>query len=388
MIFDPEGTVQVHILNRDTAVVAGSIQLRFDGADVTSAATITGTTTNGPGATVTYRPGGFLLPNTVHTLSVAFGDGSVTQSNYWAFTVLDMPALQSSDRELGGPDNVFSVQVHKAQNAEPTANVAGTSSFNNNISRAERQLNGTLGNVDTPGISFVNEADPSHGVSGVYFTEPTAIHYEQCGGATPFFGQAKPYPGIAVTDTNGSTYDCGAGTTPDHFAIAASIKLPLAAGVYRMGFDSDDQVLVQAGPPGTNTQGFALQKILGSSETIPGEREDDATGKAQFEFAVVTNGVYNLRLVMEEGTGGARTDWYWVNRTTGVRELVRPLALESAATLNGPFTVEADAFANPSARTITVPKSGSTRFYRLRSSAGYTLGRPVVSGNNVILTYQ
>src|SRR6185436_5345333 len=130
VLFDPEGTVQIHVLNRDTAVVTGSIQLRFDGADVTSAATITGTTTNGPGATVTYRPGGFLLPNTVHTLSVAFGDGSVTQSNYWAFTVLDMPALQSSDRELSGPDNVFSVQVHKAQNAEPTANVAGTSSFN------------------------------------------------------------------------------------------------------------------------------------------------------------------------------------------------------------------------------------------------------------------
>ena len=52
------------------------------------------------------------------------------------------------------------------------------------------------------------------------------------------------------------------------------------------------------------------------------------------------------------------------------------------------FTIEPAAFFNPSAKTVIVPKSGTTRFYRLRSSAGYTLGRPTVSGNNVVLSYQ
>src|SRR5262249_41353720 len=107
-----------------------------------------------------------------------------------------------------------------------------------------------------------------------------------------------------------------------------------------------------------------------------------------FDFAVQTNGVYNFRLVHEEGTGGARVDWFWVNRTTGARELVRPLALLSAATVNGPYSAESAALINPSAKTVMVPKSGNTRFYRLSSSTPYTLGKPAISGNNLVLSYQ
>ena len=382
VMFDPEGTVEIHILNRDTAVTTAS--LRLDGNNVSG--TVTGTTTDGPGATITYRPSGFLLPNSVHTLTVVFSDGAVTQTNQWTFTVLNMPTLLPSDRELTGPDNTFSIQVNKSQNADPTTHTTG--SFRNNISRAERQLAGTLGDSDTPGSPFVNEADPSHGFNAVSFVEPTAIHYDQCGGSTPFFGPAPSYPGIPLVDTNNSTWDCGAGSSPDHFAIAASIKLSLAAGIYRMGFDADDEVAVQAGQTGTNFQGFALKTMLGNSETIPGQRRDDANGIAQFNFAVQTNGVYNFRLVQEEGTGGAFVDWYWVKRTTGARELVRPLSLLSAATVNGPYVIDSTALINPSSKIITVPKSGSARFYRLSSSTGYTLGRPSVSGNNIILSYQ
>ena len=92
--------------------------------------------------------------------------------------------------------------------------------------------------------------------------------------------------------------------------------------------------------------------------------------------------------MLGECVDGARVDWYWVNRTTGVKELVRPLALLSSATVNGPYSVESAALINPSAKTVSVPKSGNTRFYRLSSSTGYTLGRPTISGNNVVLNYQ
>src|SRR5207253_67847 len=197
---------------------------------------------------------------------------------------------------------------------------------------------------------------------------------------------AKPYPGIDPTNAN---WDCTVNSAgPEHFAMAATIKLSLAAGAYRMGFDADDQVVVQAGPPGTNYQGLALRLMLGNSENYPGANGDDANGRAQFDFDVQTNGVYNFRLVFEEGAGGARTDWFWVNRATGVRELVRPLALESAATANGPYSFDATAAIDPGAKTISVSKSGNTRFYRLRSSTAYTLSRPVVSGNDIILSYQ
>ena len=149
-----------------------------------------------------------------------------------------------------------------------------------------------------------------------------------------------------------------------------------------MGVDADDQFKVTAGGVyGTNV-------YLGSSETFPGERDFHQGVYPEFDFAVETNGVYQFRMIQEEGKGGARCDWYWRDRTTGARELVRPLALDSAASAKGPYTIEAAAFFNPSAKTVTVPRSGTTRFYRLRSSAGYTLSKPVMSGANVVLSYQ
>src|SRR5205807_6310413 len=138
--------------------------------------------------------------------------------NQWAFTVFNMPTLLPSDRESTAPDGSFAVQVHKAQNSKPTATTP-VGSFNNNISRAERQLAGTLGDIDTPGMTFVNEADTNGGFAALNFVEPDAIHYEQCGGSTPLFGQAKFYPGIAPP-----VWDCTANGDPNHFAISATIK--------------------------------------------------------------------------------------------------------------------------------------------------------------------
>ncbi len=98
-------------------------------------------------------------------------------------------------------------------------------------------------------MPYTNEAA---GTSGGFYTEPTAIQYEQCVGTTPFFGQAKAFPGIPTTDPGGE-WDCGSGSNPDHFAVAASIKQQLGPGVYRMGVNSDDQFKVTAGGAyGTN----------------------------------------------------------------------------------------------------------------------------------------
>ena len=123
--------------------------------------------------------------------------------------------------------------------------------------------------------------------------------------------------------------------------------------------------------------------IAQSVNTLPDTRND-----GQFEFAILTNGVYKLRLVHEEGGGSAYIEWYWVNRNTGAKELVRPLELLSSASVNGPYTFDATAQIDPGSKTITVPKSGNTRFYKLLSSTGYTLNRPTVSGSNIVLSYQ
>jgi hypothetical protein len=369
--YGPNAPVTLMILNRGTAVSPGSIQLRLDGANVTGSATITGTTSEGAGATVTYRPA-LLPPNSSHTLSLSFSDGSTTRSNQWNFTVdPTMPLLSSSDAAGGLPDTSFAVLVNKSRNgSDPTACITGP--WGNSIPRAEVQLAGRCldGDSTPPNQPFTNEVA---GTTAGMYTELFAVNWEQCGNPAGYIGGDTLYPGIAPPN-----WDCGTDGGPDHFAVAATIKLQLGPGVFRMGVNSDDHFKVTAGgPAGTNV-------FLGSSVvSIPNTR-----GNGQFEFAVQTNGIYKFRLVQEEGGGDANCEWYWVSRATGARELVRPLALYSSANVNGPYTFEPGAAIDPSAKTITLPKSGGTRFYRLLSSVGYTLRGPNFSGNNVVLNYQ
>jgi hypothetical protein len=385
--FHPAGTVELIILDRGTAVVPGSIQLRFDGSNVTSAASITPSTTEGSGATVRYVPG-LLLPNSVHSISVAFSNGSTTQSNFWNFTVdTDMPMLASSAAVGGSPDTAFTVQMHKATNdtpstcfvtvTDPTSGQQTTvelNPFGDDIARAELQVAGRMINPDTT-MPFVNEAAGTNAgqtLDGIY--SAPVINFNQCEGDAGLFAGDTNFPGILPAIFCNGT----AGTpNPDHFAMAATVKLSLAAGVYRMGVNSDDEFKVTAGGnAGTDV-------YLGSSETFPGDRHD-----GQFEFVVQSSGIYAFRLAYEEGKGDANCEWYWVNRATGVRDLVKPLVLESAAKAAGPYSADLSALIDPGAKTVTVARSGNARFYRLRSSTGLTITSIAVQGNNVLLTYQ
>lgn len=65
-----------------------------------------------------------------------------------------------------------------------------------------------------------------------------------------------------------------------------------------------------------------------------------------------------------------------------------PLLLESAEVVTGPYTAEPGAVVDQNSRTITVAQSGSMRFYRIRSSCPTRIVNIVVSGSNVVLTYQ
>ncbi|PWU09202.1 MAG: hypothetical protein C5B50_27750 [Verrucomicrobia bacterium] len=299
-------TVQIIICNRATSVnCPGSIQLSFDGANVTSAATISCTSTEGPGATVTYTPPSFLMPNSTHSLSLVFNDGSTTQSNQWSFTVANVPAIPASFRLLSAPGTNLSLQVAKAPNtyANPADNHIVDSSW-----RAERQLANQLIQPSTL-APYTNEAANTPTNYGFY-TEPVVINYDTCGNNAGFFAGDAPFPGI---DPN--TFCPG---EADHFAISATINLSLSAGAYRMGVRSDDgfkltvttnNVTVWTNAPQTEVQ-------LGIYDANRGNNE------STFDFVVATNGVYKFRLLYEQGGGGADCEWYWVNRFTGTRRLI------------------------------------------------------------------
>ena len=190
--------------------------------------------------------------------------------------------------------------MHKAPN------MARPNDFPNTSLRGERQLANQIIDPKT-GMPYVNEVANQPNNVGLY-TETNAINYEQNGLATGLFPADTRYPGITTPD-------------PDHFAMAVTIKLPLAAGVHRMGVNSDDGFKVSTGPVVTAATNLAL----GNSDQsqFPGTRND-----GQFDFIVQTNGVYAFRLLQYEGSVGANVEWYWVNRTNGTRELVRPVREE------------------------------------------------------------
>jgi hypothetical protein len=89
----PETAVDVSIINRNTAVDTSTLQLQFDGADVTSAATIT---SSAEGASVSYDPPGSLATNSTHMVRVVFSDNAATPrsfTNEWQFTVRGLRVL-------------------------------------------------------------------------------------------------------------------------------------------------------------------------------------------------------------------------------------------------------------------------------------------------------
>ncbi|HKQ38323.1 MAG TPA: hypothetical protein VJ063_09610 [Verrucomicrobiae bacterium] len=89
----PETAVNISIVNRSTAVDVSSLQLYFDGADVTSASTVDSTES---GASVSYDPPGLLATNSTHTVRLVFSDNAATPqtfTNDWQFRVRGLRVL-------------------------------------------------------------------------------------------------------------------------------------------------------------------------------------------------------------------------------------------------------------------------------------------------------
>ena len=64
------------------------------------------------------------------------------------------------------------------------------------------------------------------------------------------------------------------------------------------------------------------------------------------------------------------------------------IALESSGTVNGPYTAEPAAVVDEMARTITVPRSGSIRFYQVKATCWSRIIKTTLSGDNLVLSYE
>ena len=65
-----------------------------------------------------------------------------------------------------------------------------------------------------------------------------------------------------------------------------------------------------------------------------------------------------------------------------------PVFLQSAGAVNGSFADEATAVINLGAKSITIPRSAATRYYRLRSSVSTRILSSQLVNTNLVMTYQ
>jgi hypothetical protein len=107
-----DSRVEVYLANGSAEVAGGTVQLSFNGVDVTASATVTPAS---DGVTVSYDPG--VLPlNAVQDVSVLYQSTTgVNYTNAWSFTTIAHPAIITSVVETGGDDSVNTPAQYSGQ---------------------------------------------------------------------------------------------------------------------------------------------------------------------------------------------------------------------------------------------------------------------------------
>ncbi len=265
---EPGAAISIVITNADSLVATQTLALRINGTNVTSASIIT----NAPGAVVIYfDPLPYWPFDTQVAVSVSGNDNASPPNlitNFWQFRTMGViPVIPAAFAKPAGSGNTRGISVRTAQ--------AGAG--DNTTAWTEAQLRN-----DNPVIS-----------EG--FENPQLVNYLGSGGVGNF-GNDSPFPGLL---------------NPNYFALEAVTYLQLARGICRLGVNSDDGFRVTTGiaPQDTSLVLGEFNGGRGVSDTL-------------FDFFVVTNGLYPVRLTFEEGAGGYAVEWFVEDRTTKVRTLV------------------------------------------------------------------
>lgn|GEM_PF-1911698 len=294
-------------------------------------------------------------------------------TNWWIFSVINYTnvptsALVSADRTDPNARG-FRAKVVQALTATALANT---------VARAEAQLAGTPASVALPGT----------GPDGSYIV-PGMINWnvqKNPGATTGEIGNFQPILTGEADEAVPGVPGTGLAGNARFESIAAEIfgYLDLPAGYQKFGVNGDDGWKVQIGMPGQTT-GPVLFSV------------DRGAGARDFPFAFVTPaaGLYPVRLVWYQGTGGGNLEFFTYgpnNRKIAVNDLDDPLAikayhqlkedqrptltskrngatleltftgvLQSADLANGPYTDVVGA-----ASPATIPASNQQRFFRTR----------------------
>jgi hypothetical protein len=120
---------------------------------------------------------------------------------------------------------------------------------------------------------------------------------------------------------------------------------------------------------------------VGSSATLGTSSGFKGNILALASITVTTGAAVEGRLLAR--TGAVTLD----SNTVGIVSAPPTTTLQSAALPTGPFTDAAGQVANPATKTITVPLSGSSQFYRIRAGTALAITSVSIVGGNVVITH-
>lgn len=289
-----DAAIQVTIEDAATEVDVATVKLFFDDQLANANVNKVGTTT-----TVAYDPPGMLASGTPHSYRVEFSDKGVpvtTKTNVFTFRVanyVSIPAAYAKPITAG---------VTRGMTCRTVA--AGVATLPNSLARTRAQLNGTLIDPST-GLPYPNVATPGPNPDGSYDID--VVNFEQAATSAGLIPGDQAFPGLAPQDHNA-------------FAIEAIAYVQLAAGYHRWGVTSDDGFEVSVGTP---PAGLFSSAVLGAFDGGRGP------GETAFDFHAPADGIYCMRLIYEEGDGGASVEFYSFG-ADGQRVLINDPANENA----------------------------------------------------------
>ena len=277
--------IDVEVRDGATTVNASSVVLKLDGIVV--AATVT---QNNGQTSVKYTPPILLFPQTPHAVEIAYRDSAGSQADVsWSFTVAGA-LVDPAFRVVGAVDQTkpgFMARPYQVSNAAPPS-----------IAFAEQELQGQQGpNLATTSGVDGNGFTPD--TNGVY-TITDVVNWDLNGSGatlgdfTGATGQPDIFPpGFPGLGPNG--FDNGA------MEVLTYLKFP-GQGTYTMGVNSDDGFKVTTGKAARDVFGTILGSFDGGRAAVD----------SLFSVVVPSAGIYPMRLLWFNGTGGWSVEWFTV----------------------------------------------------------------------------
>jgi hypothetical protein len=399
---DYRPTVKVCILNMETDVRTNTIQFYMDGALLTSGVNITSGVVKTlydhdpitwEGATVTYSNGVVYADGSWHTNKVVFQDNQSiyhTNSWWWQTATPSISLYASNSLPIGS----LSQRGFDARLVESLSTSSDPAIYTNYANINANAANSAWFTVLQDGLSSAFAV-----LSYQYQVSYSATNIVQL---VDFNRYTDTINGIAVTNFPGLCLPAGDAHV-NSYAVDVQAYLQLSAGVHRFHVNSDDAVGIYSGTNPNDTSA-----VLYSYNSV---------ANADFDFYVPTDGLYPIRIVMEEGMGGAYLNLYSVDLQTGAKSVVNadnsdvkafyPLVCRSATSVKPGSTWTVVNATNVvttigsfceggsggisnftvTGGTNTVALPGSAMYYRLDGPRKTTIRGLTKSGSTLLIPY-